>query len=937
MKKSFTFIAVFLFTFTAYPQKQGYELLDSLKSVLKHLENDTSKVRVLGKISFQYFKFDTDSGIYYGEQALTLAEKLGWGTGIAFSYNYIGTNNAVKGNYPKALDYFFKSLAKYTEIGDKVGIAMLTNNLGNFYRIQQNYPKAIEFLTRSEKINLELNNKDDLKKNYNNLGFVYNMLSDYARSNDYYYKSLAIAKAQNDKVQISMVLLNISENSLKLKNHCDALELSLESLRLNEQTKLQYDKAVITQLIGQIYWELASIGTTSIEVCRYYSSNVRENLENAKKYLLTSEKLLEKVDDPAFLHETCLLLSKVYEKLGDHQNALIFYKKYSANKDSVFSKDNSLKIADIEKKQELELKDKQIKIQSLEIEKKNFQLIAQVVVFILISLITLLIVYSFYRKKKREKQLADEFEKKKADKALRESEEKYRSIFENAQEGIFQTNIDGTIVSVNPTLSKMLGFDSPESLIGKFKDVGKEIYKNPEDRGKYIQQILTDGFVKGFEYEVTNSDGSSIWLYEDAHLVKDADGNVKFIEGFVVDITPRKKMERDLIIEKEKAEESNRLKSSFLANMSHEIRTPMIGILGYSELLQYEIGDSPLREYVQRISNGGTRLMETLNLILDLSRLEAGKFDLTFSRTDILKVAKEVGKLFEETAQRKSVSIKIETELSSLESLSSEQMLRQIINNLVNNAIKFTSEGAVTIRLSKVNRNSADFAMIEIEDTGIGIAPENLEFIWDEFRQVSEGHGRNFEGTGLGLSVTKKFLEKLKGTIEVQSTLGKGTTFTIHLPILRPDRSNDSPEPGSSRWDSAPRETVDPSILPRILHVEDDPVALDLIGKTLSKFCNIVIAENSQDAVAKAGSEKYDAIIMDINLGADTMDGIQVTKQIRALPQYKNVPVIAITAFALDGDKEEFINAGCTHYLAKPFTAEGLITIVRQALAGIKY
>jgi signal transduction histidine kinase len=403
MKKLITMFLLLLLVNYSFAQKQGMELIDSLKSKLTNSIEDTSKVRLLGKLSFQYYGFDTDLGIFYAEQAIKLAEKLQWKKGIAFSYNYLGTNYAVKGNYPKAAEYFSKSLSRYTEIGDKQGIAFLSNNLGNFYRIQKDYPKAIGFINKAITINKQLNNKIDLTKNYNNLGSVYSATSDFVKSNESYSMALQIAKDVNNKALVALILTNISENREKQKDYCGAIELALQAVQISEKLNITYDRALYYSFIGGIYLKISDDTVIKTSRCQYYSNDRKENLFRANGYLLKSIKLLNKINDLSLLSDNSLLLSRVYEKLGDTKNALLWYKKYSENKDSVFSKDNSIAISNIEKKREVELRDKQIIIQSLEIDKKNSQIISQIILIAFILLLTALVPYLYYKRIKKQK------------------------------------------------------------------------------------------------------------------------------------------------------------------------------------------------------------------------------------------------------------------------------------------------------------------------------------------------------------------------------------------------------------------------------------------------------------------------------------------------------------------------------------------------------
>lgn len=415
------FLFLIAFTVSASAQKQGYELIDSLKSKLTVTGEDTSRVRILGKLSFQYFRYDTDLGIYYAVEAIKLAEKLHWDLGLAFSFNYMGTNYAVKGNYPKALEYFHKSLSKYTEIGNKQGIAFLCNNLGNLYRLQKDNSKAADYFEQATRINKELNNKIDLAKNYNNLGIVFANLRDYKKSEKYYVLGLEIANSEKDLELAAQIMINTAENKMELKDYCEAVSLSMQAIDISKKLGITYDRAVYFRHLGNIYLKIAGDKISQMSNCQFYSSSRITNLTSAKSYLLNSISLMEGINDLSELSETSLLLSQVYEQLGDQKNALTYYKKYSAFKDSVFSNDNSLKIAKLEKERELALKDKQIEIQTLEIEKKNSQIITAAVLFAALLLAVFFLPFLYFKRKAYTALLKEVAARKAAEEKIRAS------------------------------------------------------------------------------------------------------------------------------------------------------------------------------------------------------------------------------------------------------------------------------------------------------------------------------------------------------------------------------------------------------------------------------------------------------------------------------------------------------------------------------------
>lgn len=357
----------------------------------------------------------------------------------------------------------------------------------------------------------------------------------------------------------------------------------------------------------------------------------------------------------------------------------------------------------------------------------------------------------------------------KTENELRESEEKYRNLVDNALVGVYETNLTGDILFANKILLGILGFNSMQDLKG-LKIVDK--YADPSEREKFINILKKDGIVTNFEVDLIIG-GNDI-----AHTLLSARLQDDKINGMILDVTEKKKAEIAMKEAKEKAEEMNRLKSNFLANMSHELRTPLIGILGYAEFLEDEIQDKKLSEMVKVIKNSGNRLNRTLNNILDISKIESENLKINLEVSNLRGYLKEQIDLFKLAAEEKGLSLTFVCNEGNLNAKVDELLFTSIIDNLLNNAIKYTKEGAIELKAKGEN----NFVVIEVIDSGIGIPEDSQAIIFEPFRQVSEGYTRNYEGVGLGLSIVKKCTDMMGGTISVKSKTGKGSTFTLKLP-----------------------------------------------------------------------------------------------------------------------------------------------------------
>jgi signal transduction histidine kinase len=410
-------------------------------------------------------------------------------------------------------------------------------------------------------------------------------------------------------------------------------------------------------------------------------------------------------------------------------------------------------------------------------------------------------------------------------------------------------------------------------------------------------------------------------------------GGERFATVFT-DFTQRINYEQELQSSKEKAEEMNRLKTNFLANMSHELRTPMVAILGFSEMLSTYDKDIDVQEMSSMIYNGSKRLMGTLNMILDLTRLESDKMEINKSNVDLKKLLIEEINLYTPIASKNSLYLKQDIENESFIFHSDEKTLRSIIDNLINNAIKFTYKGGVTIKLHYKlnNKKEKEFIEIRIIDTGIGISEKSRNMIFEEFRQVSEGLNRRFEGAGLGLTITKRFVDLLGGKIDFESEIGKGTTFIVQFPV-KEMKINVLKE---TNKDFEKQKSIKPANMKKsakhkILFVDDDETSLKLVELLLKNVCDVEFASEGMEAINKSKDNDYDAILMDINLGRG-IDGVTAAKEIRKTEKYNKKPIVALTAFAMKGDKEEFLNAGFTHYISKPFTKQNLLDLMKKIL-----
>lgn len=507
---------------------------------------------------------------------------------------------------------------------------------------------------------------------------------------------------------------------------------------------------------------------------------------------------------------------------------------------------------------------------------------------------------------------------KAAEENLKKNEEKYRMLVEMASDAFFQGDGQGNLITTNDKSTELTGYSKDELYKMNIKDLfPDEVIKEAPLRYDLLEQGQT---IKS-ERSLRRKDGNRIIIEMNSRQMPDGT-----YQSFFRDITERKKLISDLIEAKEKAEEMNRVKTFFFANMSHELRTPFVGIQGYSELLADTLKDPEEKEMAEQILKASKRLTDTLNKILNVTRLEFDKLELNLTKVDVVDLIETLSKLYEKSAEINGTVLKVNILYQPLVINSDAKLLDEILTNLINNAVKYTHNGIIDISCDIESRDQKNFLKISIADTGVGIPKEKQEVIWQEFRQASEGFNRSFEGTGLGLTIIKKYVTALNGQISLSSEVGKGTTFAIELPVTLSEIKSNLVKPTFEVIQSP--KVISESNKASILYVEDDMIALKYIEKVLNPLYRVTTAFTADIALELINKCNYDILMLDINLGRG-IDGIELMKTIRKIPAYKNIPIVSVTAYAADADKQEFLSKGFSHYISKPFSSAQLKSLLQ--------
>jgi PAS domain S-box-containing protein len=398
-----------------------------------------------------------------------------------------------------------------------------------------------------------------------------------------------------------------------------------------------------------------------------------------------------------------------------------------------------------------------------------------------------------------------------------------------------------------------------------------------------------------------------------------------FISEQIAILIFKKQAEEEILKAKEIAEESDKLKTAFIANMSHELRTPMTGIIGFTSLLSSKITDPDSKTMLDYILVSSNRLMSTLNTILELSQLEAGRKPLEIQKANLNSFIDSSITPHAEEAAKKNILIRKSIQEEVFASFN-HNFLLQILNNLLTNAVKFTSRGSIHIKTGTIVYQEENYAFVAITDTGIGISEDHFNLIFEDFRQVSEGMNRTYEGSGLGLSLCKKMAEMMGGRILVESRVDIGSTFTLLLPY-----AGEAPIQKPDYYPSVQMKKSEQTnmIKPKILVVDDNKINGELISAYLKNNYEVETTTNGSMAIELVKRSDYDAILMDINLG-EGINGIEATIEIRNLNI--KTPIIALTAYSTEREMEENIAGYFTNYILKPVDRLSLISILEKSM-----
>jgi len=755
---------------------------------------------------------------------------------IANIYYLLGNNYYNWSKYNESRQYYNMAADEYSALKDKKGIASTLTGLSAIASNFGDYELAIGYMQRARDIYIEIDDQKSLARTTLGLGVILENWGKTDRALTYYEQAYEHFKKENEIFQQVNLLLHIGDIFLKQDQYASALDYFNQAIRLEKEAPNKKLLSIGYSNIGEVYFAMkqyrkALVFQKQALVLKYEVGDKKRiaisliNIGNiyfaindnklAEENILQCLQLSNEANLKEIKMEALLMLSQINEAKLNYKKSHEYLKQYLKLKDDVFDIKSQEMINDLSVKYESErieteneiLKQKDaISTLELEREKDSKYFIIIFLVFIIVIAFTIIFFINSRTKQskrnyavlaKKNKEITKQKEKlSELNKELVYSREQYKSIVENATVGMYQTLPNGKVLFANMSLIKMLGYNALSDL--------ENINLNIENKNRelFICLIEEHQIISGREDIWFRSDGSKMYVNESAWVVKDINGNTSHYEGIVEDISKRKEVELALkesqselqninkILKKKNKEfeaakneaiSANETKSKFIANVSHEIRTPMNSIIGFSELLSNIVTDKLQLSHVSAIKSSSKRLLNLINDLLDMSKIQSGEIDIVYeamSFQDVVKDIKQAFKLQFENKKLNFISI-LGTNVPKIIFLDGVR-IRQVLFNLIGNSIKFTDEGDITLEISSTENNKGSInLLITITDTGIGVSKSEQKTIFEDFKQSKHHHEKSYGGTGLGLSISKRLIEAMGGEIKVNSRPGKGSKFSI--------------------------------------------------------------------------------------------------------------------------------------------------------------
>lgn len=698
------------------------------KSNIESVEtNEKAIINELISLSWDLAISDVDKSIALADSAIKLSEEINWEKGKAYAFNNKGEALRFKGLFNEALVQHNLALKIFRNINLRSEIAKTESDIGIVYFSLGDFTNSFKHFDNSLEIYKSIEDKDGLLNVYGYIGIVFSSFDHHSKSIEYFNRAIKLAEELNDESKKATQLNNLGLTFLELKEYKNAISNFQKAVKIFQNLDDDYNYSLTLGNLGLPFTEL-------------------QEYKKAEEYFYQSLEYAKKLSDKyGIAHQ--------YGNLGE------LFLKMAKDKSLIVIHNNNYILISIKY---LKLSIKEFELLGAISDKKDY-------LFLLSEAYTLTSNYRNGLKYFKEAiDLQDSIQSKENKKIIagleikQELDKKENEIIMLGKEKEKETliTIGLTILLVLIVIISLLIY----SFYKKKKNDNLLLEKN------ILLREEVEIALRKNEKELRSHQNNL------ENLVRD---RTKKLEN---EILEHKETEEALLMAIERAEIANNAKSVFLANMSHELRTPLVGILGYSDLLTSIVKDEDAKEMADGINRTGNRLLNTLSLVLDLARIESDKFEIDISQVDVIQEMKETFQNFKAMAEKKNLRLNLNVHSESFFHATDLSMLKVILDNLVNNAIKFTNNGEINLTTELVQEDGSDKLILSVSDTGVGIKRAEIPLIFEEFKQLSEGLTKDFQGSGLGLSITKKFVNLLGGKIKVKSELGKGSTFIITFP-----------------------------------------------------------------------------------------------------------------------------------------------------------